>query len=157
MTRRRALRPSVRGCVAACAALCAVLWPVGPAAAHTQSGSLGASASATDFYQITCSDDGTGPPASLVVQVLDAAPVAAPLVAVHVQRGSVAANSTDAVDGDATPSPQIALDFGAGVFDVLVYKTGAGSESYTLTYHCMTGAGGSGDHTGSGIATRQNQ
>lgn len=155
--RARSRRLTARGCVAAAGAFCVVLWPAGRAAAHTQSGSLGASASATDFYQITCSDDGSGPPQSLVVQVLDAAPVAAPLVAVQVQRGTVASNSTDAVDGDATPSPLIALDFGSGVFDVLVYKTAAGSESYTLSYHCMTGAGGTGDHTGSAIATRQNQ
>jgi hypothetical protein len=65
--------------------------------------------------------------------------------------------TSDAVDADAGSSPPIALDFGAGAFDVLVFKTGAGSESYTLTYHCMTATGGSGDHTGSGIATRQNQ
>ena len=35
-----------------------------PARAHTQNGSLGTMASATDLYHVTCSDDGSGPPGS---------------------------------------------------------------------------------------------
>jgi hypothetical protein len=127
------------------------------ARAHTQNGSLGSAATATDFYQVTCSDDGSGPPASLTLQVLDASPAAAPLVAVQAQKGTLATNSTDPVDADATASPLVVLDGGAGVYDVLVYKTDAGVESYTLTFHCLTGPGGTGDHTGTSIATRQNQ
>ena len=86
------------------ALLLALLASAVDARAHTQVGSLGEPASATDFYQITCSDDGNGAPASLALQLLDTAPVAAPLVSVQVQRGSQAATATDAGDGDATPS-----------------------------------------------------
>jgi hypothetical protein len=87
--------------------------------------------------------------------VLDAAPAAAPLVSVLAQKGSLVASSTDA--GDATPSPLVSLNGGAGVFDLLVYKTAAGDESYTLSFHCMTGPNGTGDHTGTSITTRQDQ
>ena len=89
--------------------------------------------------------------------VLDTAPAAAPLVAVQGQKGILATNSTDATDADATPSPAVVLNGGAGVYDVLVYKTAAGSESYTLTFHCLTGPDGTGDHTGTSLTTRQNQ
>jgi hypothetical protein len=125
--------------------------------AHTQSGSLGAAATATDFYHVTCSDDGSGAPASLRIEVLDAPPVSAPLVSTQVQRGSLATNTTDPVDGDGTPGPLVSIDGGGGSYDVLVYKSAPGVESYTLTFHCTTGPGGGGLHTGTAITTRQNQ
>ena len=130
----------------------------GPAAAHTQSGSLGAGASATDLYQVVCSNDGTGAPGSLSVQVLDDAPAAAPRVSVQVRNGLLLSSSSDAVDGDATASPLIHVDVTTTlVFDVLVDKSGAGSENYVLTYHCLTGPNGTGLHTGTDLVTRQNQ
>jgi hypothetical protein len=130
----------------------------GPAAAHTQSGSLGAEASATDLFQVVCSNDGTGAPGSLSVQILDDVPAAAPKVGVQVRGGLLLATSTDAVDGDTTPSPLIHVDVTTTlVFDVLVDKTGAGSENYVLTYHCVTGPNGTGLHTGTALVTRQNQ
>ena len=140
----------------ALAALGSVLAPR-TAWSHTQNGALGSAAGATDFYQITCSDDGSGAPASLTLQILDTAPAAAPLVAVQGQKGTLATNSTDATDADATPSPTVVLNGGAGVYDVLVHKTAAGSETYTLTFHCLTGPDGTGDHTGTSLTTRQNQ
>lgn len=130
----------------------------GPAAAHTQSGSLGADATATDLHQIVCSNDGTGAPGSLSVQILDDVPAAAPKVGVQVRGGSLLSTSTDPVDGDATASPLISVDVTTTlVFDVLVDKTGAGSENYVLTYHCLTGPNGTGLHTGTALVTRQNQ
>jgi hypothetical protein len=146
-----------RGRAAAAVALLAAVALPQAARAHTQNGSLGSAATATDFYQVTCSDDGSGAPASLTLQVLDASPAAAPLVAVQGQKGSLAKNGTDPVDADAAASPLISLNGGAGVYDVLVHKTDAGSESYTLTFHCLTGPDGTGDHTGTSITTRQNQ
>ena len=129
-----------------------------PAAAHTQSGSLGSGAAATDNYQILCSDDGAGPPASLSVQVLDAAPAAAPLVSVQVHNGLLLASSTDPVDGDTVASPIIHVNTDAGVvYDVLIDKSGTGAENYVLTFHCLTGPNGTGLHTGTDIVTRQNQ
>jgi hypothetical protein len=125
--------------------------------AHTQSESLDAGAERTDFFQVLCTDDGAGAPASLVLQVLDAAPAASPLVSALVRRGALVAATTDAVDGDTTASPQIAVDGGGGTYDVLVSKSAAGAEAYTLTFHCMTGPGGSGGHTGTSIFPRQDQ
>jgi hypothetical protein len=38
-----------------------------------------------------------------------------------------------------------------------VTKAGTGAVNYTLTFHCTTGANGSGLHTGTTIVFRQNQ
>jgi hypothetical protein len=127
------------------------------ALAHTQSGSLSDAAGATDYYQVTCNNDGAGPPASLSIEVEDTAPVAAPLVSVQARKGTLIANTTDATDGNGTSSPPVHVNGGGGVYDVLVDKTAAGAESYTLDFHCMTGADGAGEHTGTEIVIRQNQ
>ena len=127
------------------------------AAAHTQSGALGDAAASTDYYQVTCSNDGSGAPGSLSMQVQDAAPVASPLVSVQTRKGLLLANTTDPTDGDAGLSPIVHVNGGAGVYDVLVDKSAAGAESYTLTFHCVTGTNGSGLHTGTEIVTRQSQ
>ena len=127
------------------------------ASAHGQNGSLGGAAAATDYYQVTCSDDGGGPPASLAMQVLDAAPVATPLVSVQVKRGSLLTNTTDPVDGDGSRSPLVAVNGGAGVYEVVVDKTGSGAEAYALEFHCVTGPDGTGFHTGTTITIRQSQ
>lgn len=148
----------LRVLLARLALLAIVVFGPGAAVAHTQSGVLGSAAAATDYYLIICSDDGAGPPQSLTMQITDAAPVAAPLVSVQVRAGLELANTTDEVDGDATPSPVIHVNGGPqAVYDVLVDKTGTGAESYTLTYHCTTGPDGTGLHTGTDIVTRQNQ
>jgi hypothetical protein len=151
-----------RGAAGALLALLAAAgWPA-DADAHDQGGSLGIAASATDFYQVTCSQDpepGSPVPALLFLQVLDTSsapnPEAPALVAVQGQKGSLAANSTDPVGGDASASPGIMLSGGAGVYDVLVYKTEAGSDAYTLTYHCLTAD--LADHTPTSISPKQNQ
>jgi hypothetical protein len=108
-------------------------------------------AEVVDYYQVTCFDDGGGAPAALVTQVLDAAPAAAPLVSVQVQKGFQATSSTDAVDGDAGSSPLVWVNGGSGAYDVFVDKTGAGVEYYTLTYRCTTGVDGGGEETGAMI------
>ena len=125
--------------------------------AHTQTGSLGAAASSVDFYQVTCSDDGSGPPASLEIQIQDTTGASAPLAGVQAQRALQAANTVDPTSGDANASPLAFVNGTSGVFDVLVYKTAAGADSYTLTYHCFTGPDGTGIHTGTSIVERQNQ
>jgi hypothetical protein len=127
------------------------------AAAHTQVGSLGSAASATDYYQIVCSDDGSGPPVSLALQLQDASPAGTPLVSAQVQRGSQVANTTDPVDADAAAGPVVAINGGGGAYEVLVNKTSAGAEAYVLTFHCLTGPDGTGIHTGTDVLVRQNQ
>ncbi len=79
--------------------------------AHNQTGSLGIAASgaaATDTYQVTCSDDGSGVPNQLFVEVADlklvAADVKATLVSTQISNGYTATStvlSEDPVDGDA--------------------------------------------------------
>lgn len=125
-----------------------------PAAAHTQSGSLGSGTSATDVYSITCSNDGSGAPARIRAQVRDQSPVASPVVSVQVIKGSLGTNSSDGTDGDTAYSPLVSVNGGSGAYTVLVNKTASGSETYTLQYHCETSTG---IHTGTSIVTRQNQ
>ena len=128
------------------------------ASAHNQNGALGTAAGATDYYQVTCSDDGNGPAAYLAFEITDLAPKAAPIVsgqvAAIVGRVGVAANTTDAVDGNAASSPTINVQGGNGVYYVTIDKTKAGAELYSFDYHCMTS---SGVHTGTSIYTLQSQ
>lgn len=130
-------------CMAASAAL-----------AHTQNGSLGDAPHATDYYQVTCSDDGTGLPQSLVVQVTHRSAVATSVLA---HRAADAVNSTDANGADAAPSPLVFVNGGDGVYNVFVTKAGSGAVNYTLLYHCMTEANGGGQHAGTTLVFRQNQ
>lgn len=125
--------------------------------AHTQNGSLGAAATATDYYQVTCSNDGNGPPASLKAQVRDSTPVAVPIVSVRVTKGAVSRSASDPVDGDVGYSPWVTVAGGAGVYNVYTSKSKSGAEIYTLSFHCMTGATGGGVHTGTRIVIKQNQ
>ena len=136
------------------ALLLLLLWT--GAHAHTQDGSLGDAAAATDYYQVTCNDDGTGPPASLVAEVQHRGPSASP-VSVVVHRGTAATTTVDTVPGDVTPSPNVFVNGGDGVYNVFVSKAGTGAVNYTLSFHCMTGQNGGGLHTGTLIVFRQNQ
>jgi hypothetical protein len=141
----------------ALAALLAALAPA-RASAHTLGETLGADdAGATDSFQVICSNDGSGAPQSLFVQVRDDPPASAALVSVQVQRGSLLANSTDPAEGDTTASPGVSVNGGAGVYDVLVDKSAADAEAYTLTFHCMTGLNGTGVHTGTSPVNGQDQ
>jgi len=102
--------------------------------------SLGNAAGATDFYQVSCFDDGDGPADYLEVQLQDLAPKPTPdpMISIQVIKGLKAANTTDQVDGDAALSPLIQLHGGNGTYLVTVDKTKAGKENYQFTYHCMT-------------------
>lgn len=129
----------------------------GTVAAHNQGGSLGSKISATDSYLITCSDDGNGPPARLVVEIRDKLPVKSPLVSVQVQAGSQTKSIFDPKDGDQFYSSGISVDGGAVPYKVTIgklNKPGKGDktrkypESYDLEFHCMTGSGA---HTGTDI------
>lgn len=127
------------------------------ASAHTQSGSLASGASATDLYQVTCFNNGSGAPSSLVLSVIDTSPGALPLVSVHGRRAASALTASDTTTADAVPSPTIYVNEGAGGYDVLVTKSGSGSKFYSLTYHCTTLPDGAGVHTGSALSTLQDQ
>ena len=128
----------------------------GLALAHTQNGSLGDAAGATDFYQVSCTDDGNGVPASIAVQVMNRS-AATPNVTVLVHRNISATNSTDPIAGDSDSGPVVFVNEGDGVYNVFVSKFGPGAENYTLTFHCLTEPNGAGLHTGTTIVFRQNQ
>ena len=150
----------------------------GVVAAHNQSGAVGGvtGAAATDAYQVTCSNDGSGAPAKLFVQVADLLPVKATLVSTQITHPATATStvlSEDAIDGDAIVagaiggfSPGVTLVGGTAAsaqnYIVTVNKqltTSAlaaqiGPENYNLQLHCQTATG---VHTGTAWIQTQNQ
>ncbi len=158
-SKRRGIAGTSPFLTALCAALVSVLGSlVAPEArAHSQSGSLGTAASATDYYEIACFDDGRGPAASLEVQIRDSSPGAAPFVSVQAHFGLTVRSVSDDLFADIVPSARIFLNEGAVSYHVLVDKSGAGGKFYELTYHCWTGPDGTGIHTGSNLVTRQSE
>ena len=114
---------------------------------------IGAGVGATDYFQVTCSDDGTGPAARLDISVHDQTAGAA-ILSLQAQKGLIARNTTDAVGGDGTYSPLVSVASGNGVYNVMVDKKIAGARAYDIFYHCKT-AGNL--HTGTSIARKQNQ
>ncbi|MGR8934209.1 MAG: hypothetical protein ACU837_07450 [Gammaproteobacteria bacterium] len=123
--------------------------------------SLGKNAKATDTYEVTCSTDGGGASYKLQVRVRDDAPLAGPLVSAQIIKDSKATNTTDLKDGDANFSAAATLvpnpsnpNGGNGVYTVVVDKTKAGAENYSMQYHCLSKTG---EHTGTSLIARQNQ
>jgi hypothetical protein len=135
----------------------------GIASAHTQIGVLGKRADKSDIYEITCSDDGNGPPARLEVEIEDLLPIRPPLVSVQVLKGSESVTTTDPKEGDSRPGLAVSNNGGAGAYTVTVSKLAKPGkpdrsrrykELYSLDYHCITG---SNQHTGTNTVTIQNQ
>lgn len=123
--------------------------------AHSLSGALGSGAQATDLYQVTCFAEDGGPATDhLRVRVRDNKPKREPLVSVQIQKGLVATNSTDPADGNAKYSRWARNHGGDGVYRMIVDKSSAGAETYTLEYHCVSTTG---IHTGSEDVQLQNQ
>jgi len=109
------------------------------ATAHEQPGSLGQSGRAIDIFQVHCFDDGSGDNDHIAVSVQDLLPNIGPKISVQVIRGDAATNTTDAVDGNASHSPEVIVKGGADEFYTLtVNKSGGGSENYLLEYHCIS-------------------
>lgn len=127
------------------------------AEAHSQPGNLGVAASATDYYEIACFNDGHGQPASLEIQIRDASPGAAPFVSVQAHFGLTVRSVSDDLVADIEPSARTFLNGGAVTYVVLVDKSGSGAKFYDLTYHCWTGPDGTGIHTGSALVPRQSE
>lgn len=110
----------------------------GIVSAHDMGGGLGSAIGATDVYQVGCYNDGNGAADHLAVHILDLKPVAAPVLSAQVFKYPLAANTTDQVDGDATYSPFVKVKGGNGPYYVLINKTKAGIESYSVQFHCET-------------------
>lgn len=123
------------------------------ALAHTQTGSLGSGAGATDLYTVTCSTDSSGATFRLRIRVKDNTSGSSRVQA-QTRKSSIATNSTDPSGGNTAYSPTVYNNSGNGAYNVLVNKSASGTNSYTLEYHCQTEAGG---HTGTDITTLQNQ
>ena len=158
MHRGRELRGSAQLTSRPASLAAVILAALAPAAiAHTQNGSLGADPGATDYYQVTCTDDGSGVPASIVVDIVNQSPGSALPVSALVNKGAVAANTSDTAGGDGSGSPFVSINGGVGVYNLFVTKPATGAVSYTLTFHCMTGVDGSGEHTGTTLVFKQNQ
>ena len=103
-----------------------------PATADVLTGTLEVGAADMDLFEVTCGDDGNGPPASLVISIEDTAPAAAPLVSAQILKGNAATSTTDPIDADGSTSSPVAIDGGAGLYEVFVDKSAAGAESYAL-------------------------
>ena len=114
---------------------------------------IGATLSATDYFQVTCSDDGTGPASRLEVKVNDDT-AGASILSLQVQKGLLAKNTTDLAGANGVYSPLVSVAGGNGVYNVLVNKTTVAARQYDIQYHCVT-AGNL--HTGTSIAQKQNQ
>lgn len=114
---------------------------------------IGATLSATDYFQVTCTNDGSGAPARLDVLLKDKT-AGASILSLQVQKGLLAINTTDAVGADINFSPKVSLAGGLGIYNVLVHKTTAAARVYDIQYHCMTATN---IHTGTAIAQKQNQ
>lgn len=106
--------------------------PPSGSSAVSRTGALGAAAGATDVWTVVC----PATTARLETKVIDLNPVKAPLVSVQTIKGLKATNSTDPVDGDAATSPAVNTTGNAGTFYVLVDKTSADEEIYTVDMMC---------------------
>jgi hypothetical protein len=127
--------------VAAALALAAAV----PAGAHSYVFTLGDAAGATHYFGVICSTDGGYETDHLYLQIQSQTP-GGPAVSAQVVKGAVATNTTDAVGGDATPSPGTRTRGGNGQYQVLINKAGAGAVSFAVTAHCLDASGT--QHTG---------
>lgn len=125
------------------ASISAVAGYANMASAHTQTGSLGTEAGATDVYLVTCAtgDDTTGRLELSVINVT----ASSPLLSAHLEKDGVSFTGTDPVSGDGNFSPLISLTGGDGGYNLTIDKAGAGAANYSIDFHCKTG---SGVHTG---------
>jgi hypothetical protein len=125
--------------IVATASLMAGLAGFSSAQADEVYGSLGAGASATDRYHITCEDNNS----RLEGNVTDLVPVAAPLVSMLIRTRREATHTTDPIDGfesfSELPSPTVSLFGGLGVYEVLIIKSAAGVENYRMDVQCFGG------------------
>ena len=156
-----------------------LLAAAGYATAHDQFGSLGISATATDYYVVACSDDGAGPPYQMYYDLADLTPYKSPVPTIptlsvlsgQVTKDLMALTTSDLVVGDGNPGPSITVMGGAaasgqgsgsGNYFITVTKSKAtlasavnkGIQQYHFTYHCQTKQA---VHTGTEITQLQDE
>jgi len=114
---------------------------------------IGATVGATDYFQVTCSDDGAGPAQRLEIQVNDDT-AGASILSLQVHKGLIARNTTDPTGANRVYSPLVSVAGNNGVYNVIVNKKTAVARQYDISYHCKTSGGA---HTGTSISRKQNQ
>lgn len=107
----------------------------------------------TDYYQVTCSDDGTGAPAYLLIAVRDNT-AGTSVLSATIQKGLLSRQTTDVTGANTTYSPMISLYGNAGIYNVIVSKNLYPTRNYDMQYHCMTA---NNLHTGTSIALKLNE
>lgn len=126
--------------------------------AHSAGATLGAAGtnpSATALAAVSCFDDGNGKPEGLFVQIKDESdPEPGLLINIQLYKGLQAISITDPISGDADYSEGVQLNGGAGVYQLIVDKTGIGPRRFDVIWHCMTADH---VHTGTDITVRQFQ
>ena len=131
----------------------------GLASAHDRlDETLGAGVGATDYFKVTCSNDGNGDAGHVEVSVKDDT-AGSNALSVVVYKSIKAATATDVTGANAVYSPIALVANGVnGVYNVFVHKNVAGARTYDLAAHCNTGTVLGGTHTGTVIAApTQNQ
>ncbi|MFZ2725168.1 MAG: hypothetical protein WAX77_02835 [Methylococcaceae bacterium] len=106
--------------------------------AAAQNGSLGASATATDYYEVKCSKNTAGDTSYLQFSIKDLPPAVAPIINAQITKGIKALSTSDNTDNDTVYSSVIKAAWGNGSYFVSVNKTKAGAELYTFNFACMT-------------------
>lgn len=123
---------------------------------------LGNTAGGTDYYQITCRDEGDFHTAGLVFQIASTTPGTEPRISMTVYKETIGnikginawhtENVTDITPYDGTLvgpnmcdnsnnksfSPIGAFVGGNGVYHVIVSKDTNGGANYNMVYHCVT-------------------
>lgn len=107
------------------------------ARADIQNQSLGADASATDRYRVTCSATVDGDTDRLATRITNNT-ASSPLMSVQAYKGSKATNTTDPDSGSGGDSPVAYVDGGNGTYFVAVDKAGSGAADYALLFQCET-------------------
>jgi hypothetical protein len=110
------------------------------AGAHSYVFNLGEAAGATHYFGVICSTDGGYESDHLFLQIRTHT-VTPVLVSAQVVKGGVATNTTDAVSGDAQPSPASRTRGGNGLYQVLINKTGPGRVTFSVEAHCLDATG----------------
>jgi hypothetical protein len=122
--------------------------------AHTQSGALGRKnfkVGGTDKFLVRCFNDNAGKPDHLSLHVFDLPPrnpAKVSIRAIFPATGAATVISTDNIDSDRFPSPEVSLSGGAGLYQMNISRnrsTIKGAEVYLVEFHCETAAGA---HTG---------
>ena len=108
-------------------------------------------ASATDVWEVGCLNSATlGDSERLVAQIKDLVNNDTNLLSILIYKNGKAISATDNIGGDAGYSPLVSLNGGNGTYTMMVTRSQASFQAYSITYHCESAAG---DHTPTTVPT----